>query len=66
VVLVVLEGVALEQADDAAALAAAQELALPTGRIPAEVAGDLAARCRGLKSSRRTPQMTVCQTNPIQ
>ena len=33
-----------QQAADAAALAAAQELALPTGRIPAEVAGDLAAR----------------------
>ena len=33
-----------QQAADAAALAAAQELALPTGRVPAEVAGDLAAR----------------------
>ena len=33
-----------QQAADAAALAAAQELALPTGRSPAEVAGDLAAR----------------------
>jgi secretion/DNA translocation related TadE-like protein len=33
-----------QQAADAAALAAAQELALPTGRVPAEVAGNLAAR----------------------
>jgi secretion/DNA translocation related TadE-like protein len=33
-----------QQAADAAALAAAQELALPTGRDPAEVAADLAAR----------------------
>ncbi len=31
------------QAADAAALAAAQELALPSGRVPAEVAGDFAA-----------------------
>jgi secretion/DNA translocation related TadE-like protein len=31
------------QGADAAALAAAQELALPTGRAPAEVAGDYAA-----------------------
>jgi secretion/DNA translocation related TadE-like protein len=31
-------------AADAAALAAAQELALPTGRLPAEVAADYAAR----------------------
>ncbi len=33
-----------QRAADAAALAAAQELALPTGRVPAEVAADLAAR----------------------
>lgn len=31
-------------AADAAALAAVQELALPTGRLPAEVAADFAAR----------------------
>ncbi len=33
-----------QQAADAAALAAAQELALPTGRTPVDVAADLAAR----------------------
>lgn len=43
-------------AADAAALAAVQELALPTGRLPAEVAADYAAR--------NGAELTACTCEP--